>query len=140
LGVSYYLTGERKVTSGARTYPVGYSYDAQGRLKTMTNWSGFAGGTGARVTTWNYDARRGFLTNKVYDGNSGPIYYTNTPAGRLWGRKWALYTTNAAGELVSIAYSDGATPNVAFNMDRLGRTTNVVDGTGTNFILYHDSG
>jgi hypothetical protein len=146
VAVSYYTTGERKQTSGALTYPVAYSYDSQGRLKTMTNWSTFASGTGARVTTWNYDTRRGFLTNKVYDGNSGPIYYTNTLAGRLKARKWAraaafftTYTTNALGDIVGITYSD-PTPQVTFNLDRLGRATNIIDGTGTNYLVYHDSG
>jgi len=37
----YYLTGELKRNYGSRTYPVGYSYDAQGRLKTMTNWTAY---------------------------------------------------------------------------------------------------
>jgi hypothetical protein len=35
---------------GARTYPVGYSYDYAGRMKTMTNWTSFPS-AGARVTT-----------------------------------------------------------------------------------------
>ena len=48
-----------KQTSGSRTYPVGFDYDAQGRMQTMTNWTGFASGAGARVTTWNYDAYQG---------------------------------------------------------------------------------
>src|SRR5205085_5725676 len=122
-----------------------YVFDYQGRMIYMTNWTGYASAAGARVTTWNYDSRRGFLTNKVYHGNSGPVYYTNTPAGRLRARTGArgtatLYSTNAAGELVGIAYSDGSTPNVTFNLDRIGWTTNVIDGTGTNFIVYHDSG
>ena len=36
------LRGELLRTSGTRTYPVGYAYDAQGRMKHMTNWSGFS--------------------------------------------------------------------------------------------------
>jgi YD repeat-containing protein len=54
----YYLTGELKRTYGSRTYPVGYGYDTQGRMKTMTNWTAFPS-TGARVTTWTYNAYRG---------------------------------------------------------------------------------
>ncbi|HEV2208259.1 MAG TPA: hypothetical protein VG167_05750, partial [Verrucomicrobiae bacterium] len=57
----YWLTGEVKRNYGARTYPVGYGYDYAGRLSTMTNWSSFSGGTGARVTAWNYDQYRGWL-------------------------------------------------------------------------------
>jgi cbb3-type cytochrome oxidase subunit 1 len=33
--VKYFLTGLLKKTSGSRTYPVEYTYDAQGRMKTM---------------------------------------------------------------------------------------------------------
>ncbi len=51
----FYPTGDIKLTYGSRTYPVGYSYDAQGRMLTMTNWTGFAAGTGLEVTSWTYD-------------------------------------------------------------------------------------
>jgi YD repeat-containing protein len=51
---SYYATGWLAASSGSRTYAVGYSYDAQGRMKTMTNW----GQAGAEVTTWSYDQYR----------------------------------------------------------------------------------
>jgi hypothetical protein len=50
---AYYPTGLAAMKSGSRTYPVGYAYDAQGRMTTMTNWSGFASGSGVEVTTWN---------------------------------------------------------------------------------------
>jgi YD repeat-containing protein len=51
---SYYATGWLAASSGSRTYAVGYSYDGQGRMKTMTNW----GQAGAEVTTWSYDQYR----------------------------------------------------------------------------------
>jgi len=35
-----------------RTYPVRYSYDAQGRMSSMTTWTGFATLAGPEVTTW----------------------------------------------------------------------------------------
>jgi hypothetical protein len=52
---------------------------------------------GTRVTTWNYDGYRGFLTNKVYDGGSAGPGYAYTPAGRLQTRAWArgITTTNS---------------------------------------------
>ena len=62
---SYFFTGELATNSGARTYPVAYTYDYAGRLKTMTTWTNFASGSGAATTTWNYDAYRGFMTNKA---------------------------------------------------------------------------
>ena len=61
----YFLTGLLKKRYGSRQYPVEYSYDAQGRLKTMTTWKNFAGSDGAAVTTWNYDSYRGWLTVSV---------------------------------------------------------------------------
>lgn len=127
---AYLLTGELGLQYGSRTYPVGYSYDYAGRMQTMTNWSGFNTGIGARVTTWNYDSQRGFLTNKVYDGNvAGPIY-SNTPAGRLASRIWArgiktTYGYDNGGSLNSVTYSD-STPSVTDTYDRLGRLRTVV--------------
>ncbi len=97
-------------TFGSRTYPVSYSYDAQGRMKTMKTYKNFAANSGVATTTWNYDAYRGWLTNKVYDDSHGPSY-TYTPAGRLLARIWArgVGTTNGynvAGDLLSVSYSD----------------------------------
>src|SRR2546422_8824274 len=34
----YFLTGELKKTSGARTYPAAYTYDYAGRLATLSTW------------------------------------------------------------------------------------------------------
>ena len=79
----YLPTGEIALSYGSRTYPVGYSYDYAGRVKTMTNWSGFAGGTGARVTTWNYDPYRGFLTSKVYADGKGTSYQSAVQEGSI---------------------------------------------------------
>lgn len=140
----YFDSGELKKTYGARTYPVEYSFDYGGRLETLKTWKDYSGGSGAATTTWGYNGR-GFLTNKVYEGGSGSITYTNTAAGRLRSRTWArgittTYSTNAIGEVVGMTYSDGKTPNVTFNLDRLGRATNIIDGTGTNLLSYHQSG
>ncbi len=68
-----------------------YSYDFAGRMKTMTNWSTFSAssaGTGARVTTWNYNTNRGWLHSKDYPdastGNPGTI--ERSPYKRLFFR------------------------------------------------------
>ncbi|HEV2210658.1 MAG TPA: RHS repeat-associated core domain-containing protein [Verrucomicrobiae bacterium] len=133
----YWLTGEVKRNYGARTYPVGYGYDYAGRISTMTNWSNFGTGAGARVTTWNYDPYRGLLTNKTYADGQGPAYHY-TPAGRLWHRTWArgiltTYGYDTAGGLSTIDYSD-STPGVSYAYDRLGRlSTTVMNGTTTTF-------
>ena len=84
---SYWPTGGLKRQWGARTYPVEYGYDSQGRLKTLTTWQDFAGEAGSAVTTWNYDAASGRLVRKLYQDNKGPAY-TYKPSGRLETRTW----------------------------------------------------
>jgi RHS repeat-associated protein len=143
----YLLTGELGVQNGSRTYPVAYSYDYAGRMQTMTNWSNFSGGTGARVTTWKYDGYRGWLTNKVYDsGTLGPSY-AYTPAGRLATRNWVrlaggqplatTYAYDPAGSLTNVSYSDGITPAVANTYDRLGRLSTVAYNGITDTLTYN---
>ncbi|MDR3377776.1 MAG: hypothetical protein P4M10_03755, partial [Verrucomicrobiae bacterium] len=51
----YYVNGLLQQTHGSRTYPVAYTYDYAGRMKTMTTWTNFANSLGAAVTTWNYN-------------------------------------------------------------------------------------
>ena len=137
------VAGELRRTFGSRTYPVGYGYDAQGRMTKMTNWSGFAASTGTRVTTWNYDGFRGFLTNKVYDGGSTGPSYAYTPGGRLLTRAWArgITTTNSYnnnGDLLSTSYSD-TTPSVAMVYDRRGRASTVTNGSAVCSYAYNDA-
>ncbi len=109
----------------------------------MTNWSSFPS-TGPRVTTWNYDLYRGWLTNKTYDGGTpGPIY-SNTPAGRLalriWGRGTnTIYGYNNAGQVSSVSYSDG-TPAIEYGFDRRGLTTSITNGTSICRKTYDLSG
>ena len=135
----YLPTGELGETYGSRTYPVAYGYDYAGRMQTMTNWSNFATGAGARVTTWNYDAYRGFLTSKLDASGLGPSY-TYTAAGRLASRTWARgtnrqYSYNTTGDLATVVYSDG-TPGVTNTYDRLGRKSSVVCGATTTSFAY----
>ncbi|MDW8344588.1 MAG: hypothetical protein RMM51_08860, partial [Verrucomicrobiae bacterium] len=141
--IAYYRTGEIATNWGARTYPVAYTYDYAGRLKTMTTWKHFATQTGPATTTWNYDPQRGFLTAKVYADQSS-VTYTYTPAGRLARRTWARgvttdYSYNAAGELARIEYSD-ATPDIAFTYDRRGRRVAVTNGNMVATFTYNAAG
>jgi RHS repeat-associated protein len=145
VNTTYWPTGSVKRTWGTRTYPVEYTYDPQGRVKTLTTWQDFAGDTGRAVTTWNYDPARGFLLNKRYTDGTGPSY-TYKPSGRLltraWARSPALTTTYAygtGGDLTGITYSD-ATPAVTTTYDRSGRPLVLVDGSGTRSFAYHPSG
>ena len=138
----YYPNGLLAETYGTGTYPVQYTYDYAGRMKTMTTWTNFATSSGAAVTTWNYDNYRGFLTNKTYADGKGPSY-TYTAAGRIRTRVWArgIGTTNfynAAGELLIKKYSD-STPAVTNSYDRLGRLSTILSGGMTNAVAYNDA-
>ena len=141
----YYPSGELFSTYGSRTYPVSYDYDTQGRMTTMTNWSD----AGELVTTWQYDAYRGFVTNKLYPGAVQGPSYDYTPAGRLQTRLWArgnpriatAYSYNAAGELSGVTYTNGptVTTNLTYLHDRRGRLNTVVQGNLTTTRHYHDA-
>ena len=136
----YYPTGLLEETYGSRTYPVEYTYDAQGRVKTMMTWQNFAANSGTATTTWNFDSYRGFLTNKVYADGHGPSY-TYTAAGRLLTRTWArgvttTYGYDAAGDLNSVSYSD-STPGMTNTFDRQGRESTVVCNGMTATLTYN---
>ena len=142
----FFATGLLKKSSGSRTYPVEYTYDFAGRMKTMKTWQGFAANSGAAVTTWNYNQYRGWLDNKRYDDNTGPNY-TYTAAGRLATRTWArtvsgsplvtTYSYNNAGDMSGVDYSD-TTADVTYGYDRRGRQTSVAQSGGTTTALKYD--
>ena len=138
----YLLTGELGLQYGSRTYPVAYSYDYAGRMQTMTNWSDYAGNSGARVTTWTYDPYRGFLTNKTYAGGTDGPSYTYTGAGRLKTRVWArgittTYSYGTGGDLTNVSYSDGVTPSVGYAYDRLDRQNSITWTNITDALTYN---
>jgi len=138
---SYWPTGAVRRIWGARTYPVEYAYDAQGRLRSLVTWQDYASEAGRAETTWQYDSQRGWLVGKAYDDGTGPSY-TYLPSGRLRTRTWtrtpAVTTTfryNNAGDLAGIEYSD-ATPAVTVDHDRQGRPREVTDGGGQRRYAY----
>jgi RHS repeat-associated protein len=151
----YTLRGELQRTIGSRTYPVGYTYDSQGRMTHMTNWSSYPSG-GPRVTQWNYHQYRGWLTSKRYPdpatglpsgaGSVGPDY-TYTSGGRLLTRTWArgtpriqtTYAYNNMGEIESITYNDGVTPSTTYTYDRRGRQSTVTRNSITTTLGYNDA-
>jgi RHS repeat-associated protein len=140
----FYVTGLLKRAYGSRAYPVAYSYDSQGRVRSMTNYASFSSGGGPRVTTWNYDTYRGLLAGKVYDGGVVGPQYTYTKAGRLQTRLWArgittTYGYNNAGDLSTVDYDDGSTPAVGYGFDRLGRQTSITNGAGICTLAYSDA-
>ncbi len=141
----YHLRNNQlKKTYGSLTYPVEYTYDPQGRMKTLTTWQNAATSAGAAVTTWNYDSQRGWLSEKLYDDDTGPAY-SYTDAGRLETRTWARTVSSAAlvttygydnaGQLTSTDYSD-TTPDVSITYTRFGAQKTVTDATGERTFAY----
>jgi RHS repeat-associated protein len=111
-------------------------------MKTLSTWKNFAANSGQAVTSWNYDANRGFLTSKTYDGGASGPSYTYTSAGRLKTRVWArsittAYSCDNGGSLATVVYSDGTTPNVTNTFDRLGRQATIACGGMTNTLSYN---
>ena len=154
----FFATGQIGQSTGSREYAVGNGFDAQGRMTTMSNWTTFPS-AGLRVTTWNYNAYRGWLDNKRYPDSSGPDY-THTPGARLDSRQWARTnsggrlitsyaygfedgtTTNKVGDLIGVSYTNDptSTPSLTYVYDRLGRRTSIVQGSMTTTIGYNDVG
>ena len=139
---AYDLDGNITAQGGAQ-YPVWYSYDEYGRMRTMTTFrtEDLAHGD---VTTWHYDEATGLLVFKEYADGKGPTYdYTSD--GKLSRRIWARgvttdYAYDGQGRLVSKNYSD-ATPDVSLAYDRLGHTLSAVcAGVSTNLYAYNRFG
>ena len=138
----YLLSGELSTNSGSRIYPVAYTYDYAGRMKTMVTWKNFSANSGMATTTWNYDAYRGLLIAKTYDGGAAGPAYTYTPAGRLKTRTWArniitTYSYDNGGSLAAVVYSDGTTPNATYSFDRLGRQSTITCNGMTDTLAYN---
>lgn len=128
---TFYPTGELHTESGSATYPVTYTYDPQGRMRTMTTATG--------ATTWAYHPQRGWLDSKTDDANK-KVEYFYTLAARLEVREWArgvttTYSYNDAGDLETVTYSDG-TPSVIRKYDEFGRLQFVDDAAGKRELSY----
>jgi len=135
--------------------PAAYSYDALGRLATLTTFrsgsglenSSWPSPTGGDVTTWVYDSTTGLLTDKIDDAGK-TTSYTYTSDGRVKTRTsarsktstYAYYGENPGelntGELKQITYNDD-TPSVEFTYSRSGAPATIVDATGTHTFNYN---
>ena len=109
----------------------------------MTNWTSFATSAGARVTTWSYDAYRGFPSGKTYDGGAAGPSYSYTSAGRLQTRLWArgantTYSYDGAGNLSTVIYNDSITAGITNGYDRRSRLIIVSNGPTICNLTYND--
>ncbi|MDA0989573.1 MAG: hypothetical protein O3A51_02330, partial [Verrucomicrobia bacterium] len=138
----YNARGQIVEQSGARTYPVRYSYDALGRMQSLSTYrTGFGGAPD--VTRWHYDPARGFMTAKEFaDGSTNRFVYR--PDGSVLKRHWArgvvtTYQYDGAGSVTNVSYSDGTAP-IGTSYDRLGRPVTVRDGLGQHERAYNVDG
>jgi RHS repeat-associated protein len=101
--------------TNALTQTTRYAYDAFGRVITLTDPL-------TRTTGYSYDAA----------GNLRGLTDAQSRA--------TTYSYDAADQLLSIAYSDGATPNVAFAYNPLGLRSVMTDGAGSTLYAYDSLG
>ncbi len=122
------------------TYPLAYTYDANGAMQTLTTY----GAAGAATTTWVYDAATGLIQQKL-DASQHGASYTYWPFGGVKTRTWARgtvtnYGYDAGGTLSSLSYSDGVTPSVSLTNGRQGWPISVTDAAGTHALTYTPDG
>ena len=173
---SYTDRGQTLATWGSQTYARLYQYDSLGRMSELRTYQNLTHGTEPTVdtgiaiaaqggnpavpatyaaTTWSYDADRGWLTEKNYDGETGngpgnTADYTYTASGRLLTRTWERTADDGngvqtpvtttynydQGTLAAVTYSD-TTPGVTYAYDNFGRPLTVTQGTNTHSYAYH---
>ena len=104
-------------------YPVDYTYDEYGRMRTMATYrtEDLAHGD---MTTWLRDEATGLVTHKVYADGNGPTYaYTpdGKPTRTTWARgAWFENVYDAQGRVVQVLHDD-TTLDGTMDYDRLGR-------------------
>ncbi len=153
----YHDDGALRMVFGQGTNPVEYTYDRQGRLRSMTTWRAFdyeaeegVPGEGA-TTVWNYNAR-GYLESKA-DPVGEKVRYTYTAGGRIRTRDWARLGADGInpvrtvygygpggieddsvidGNLRGVFYQNDSsgTPEVHYTYYRSGRVATIDDGSG----------
>ena len=138
----YSDTGALIEQYGTRTYSVGYTYDEQGRMATLTTFRDGREGPGD-TTRWTYHPQRGWLTAKIY-ADASSIQYAYDPAGRLIRRTGGRgiqthYAYDPAGTLTNVSYSDSTAP-IRYQPDRLGQIVRVTDAIGIHDMTYHADG
>ncbi|WOO43393.1 RHS repeat-associated core domain-containing protein [Rubellicoccus peritrichatus] len=144
----YNPEGQLQRRSGARTYPVEYTYDYSGRMDTMQTWQDYPDGS-STTTKWIYNDR-GLLKEKFYDYDSAnpgtaDLSYTYDDAGRLETRTGGrgIVTTYAYdttyGYQTNISYDDGITSGITYSLyDRAGRPGKIEDASGARTLTYTD--
>ncbi len=148
----YDLKGQKIAEYGTATYPVSFEYNAFGemiKLFTYRNPNAVIvtnpDPADGDQTTWIYDESSGLLASKTYADNK-TVTYTYDVKGQLLTRTWARtngvaplvtsYAYNIYGELLTVIYSDGTTPNVTNTYNAMGMLISSTDVGGTSVFAY----
>ena len=158
----YDLKGRKIAEYGTATYPVSFEYNVFGemvKLFTYRNPNAVIvtnpDPADGDQTLWIYDESSGLLASKTYADNK-TVSYTYDVKGQLLTRTWArtvteeqegvevdvplvtTYTYNAYGDMLSVVYSDGATPSVTNTYNAMGMLLATTDVSGENGRTYND--
>lgn len=133
LTYDYWPDGRLKTQRDGANAATAYAYDSQARLSSTTDPSG-------RTTTYGYDLAANLVTKADPGGTcpAWPIVYPPalSPTGACTVSRYDI-----ADQLISVDYSDPATPDVAaIGYDLNGRRTSMTDGTGTSTWAYDSLG
>jgi YD repeat-containing protein len=101
-----YPNGQVQKSWGGRAYRVEYTYDSQGRLKTMKTWQNFAGDALTATTRWNYDHYRGWLISREYPNGSYWVYTYDELGKVVSGRRYWTDGTEVVGQQLEDAFDD----------------------------------
>jgi RHS repeat-associated protein len=143
----YHGDGQLAKTFGSQINPVEFTYDRQGRQRTLKTWQSFdtvseTGTSGSATTTWIYNPL-GLLERKQYD-DASTVAYTYSSSGRLETKTGGrgIVTTYAYDpntlDQTGVSHDDGITASVSYGYDRQGRVVTVTDASGTRSIAYED--
>ena len=157
----YNARGQTTRQMGGNAYPIRYTYNDLGLMKTMTTYHGpKAGGWtyfvtdadieagvdvgSSAVTEWIYYPGSTKLASKM-DAATRSTGYTYDQYGSLDKRTWARsiggnpveadFEHDLFGQIVSVAYNDGTAGCAWSNPDVRGRYQTIADGQGTRTII-----
>lgn len=104
-----------------------YSYDMLNNLRSVSQWGGSNGSSGARVRSFTYDS----LSRLLFASNpeTGGVAYSYDQNGNVYTKTDARgvetnYSYDALNRLLSKNYSDGSTPSSCYQYD------SALDGIG----------
>ena len=125
-------------TGTAATMETDYTYDALDNLRTVTQWGGASGASGARTRTFTYDSLSRLLAanNPENRNTSGAATQTCAGATGTWTN---CYTYDANGNVVSKSDNRGVT--TSYSYDSLNRvlTKTYNDGVTSSVTNIYDS-